>query len=84
MVLPYQAMAAMSDRDTVAGVMVSGEPVYEDQVPRRERYEGDHPDVTITFERGLWHAVVPGRAEPLVRYELRALLDILEALDESA
>ena len=53
-------------------------------MPRRERYEGDHPGVTITFERGLWHAVVPGRAEPLVRYELRVLLDILEALDESA
>jgi hypothetical protein len=61
--------------------MVSGESGYVDQVPRREAYERDHPDVRIRFERGLWHAVVPGRAGSLVRYELRVLLDILEALD---
>jgi len=57
--------------------MVRSEPVYVDQVPRREAYEREHPDVKITCNRGLWRAVVPGREAPVVQIDLRRLLDKL-------
>lgn len=59
---------------------VRGEPDYADQVPRREAYERDHPEVLITCDRGMWRALVPGRDKPLVQVSLRYLLDQLESL----
>ncbi len=60
-----------------------GEPGYMDQVPRREAYERARPDVKITYHGGWWQAVIPEEAGETVisRYELKALLDKLEALD---
>jgi len=65
-------------------MMVRGEPDYADQVPRREAYEAAHPDVKITYHGGWWQAVIPEDAGETVisRYELKALLDKLEALDK--
>jgi len=58
------------------------EPGYVDQVPRREAYEKSHPDVEITYMGPYWRAIVPeGNGETVVvRYELRQLLDKLEAM----
>jgi hypothetical protein len=63
-------------------MMARGEPDYVDQVPRREAYEKAHPDVKITYHDGWWQAVIPEEAGETVvsRYELKALLDKLEAL----
>lgn len=56
---------------------------YNDQVPRKERYEAAHPEVRITCGfGGIWYAKVPGRDTDLTRISLRHLLDVLEALDE--
>jgi hypothetical protein len=64
-------------------MMIRGEPGYVDQVPRRAAYEAAHPDVKITYYGGFWQAVIPEAAGETVitRYELKALLDKLEALD---
>jgi len=60
-------------------------PEFVDQVVRQERYEVAHPGVRIEcgFD-GICVARVPGRDAPLVRRDLRNLLDVLEALDEPA
>jgi hypothetical protein len=62
---------------------VRGEPRCVDQVPRRGAYEAAHPDVTITRHDGWWQAVIPEDAGETVitRYELKDLLDRLEAID---
>lgn len=65
-------------------MLVRGEPDYVDQVPRREAYEAAHPDVRIIYYGPHWQAVIP---EPtgetvITRYELKALLDKLESLDQ--
>lgn len=55
------------------------EPI--DQVPRRERFERDHPEWSIWWEadRWRWHAKNPKTDEELHDYpELRYLLDDLE------
>ena len=62
--------------------LVSGEPEYIDQVPRREAYEAEHPDVRISYNWPTWQAVIP---EPdgesvITRYPLKALLDKLDEL----
>jgi hypothetical protein len=57
---------------------------YADQVIRRERYELAHPNVEINYVSPSWVGTVPGYPRPFVRYDLRRLLDILEALDEPA
>ena len=64
-------------------VPVTGEPEYADQVPRRQAYEADHPDVKITYHGPHWKAVITeetGRTV-ITRYELKDVLDKLEALD---
>ena len=55
---------------------------YEDQVPRKQAYEAAHPDVRITFCGPYWRAVVPEAhgETTITRYDLRDLLDALEAL----
>jgi len=60
-----------------------GEPEYVDQVPRREAYEAAHPDVEITYLGPYWKAVVTEERGQIVitRYELKDVLDKLEALD---
>ncbi len=65
-------------------MMARGEPGYADQVPRREASETAHADVKITYHGGWWQAVIPeDNGETVVsRYELKALLDKLEALDQ--
>jgi len=57
-----------------------GQPAgpHADQVERRERYQRDHPDVAIAEAGGLWTARAPGR-DPLVRVDLRRLLNALES-----
>ena len=63
--------------------MVRGEPEYVDQVPRRQKYEAEHPDVRITYHGPHWQAVIPEQAGEtvLTRYSLKALLDKLESLE---
>ena len=62
---------------------VRGEPEYQDQVPRRQAYEAGHPAVEITYRGPYWKAVVCEEAGETVitRYDLKDLLDKLEALD---
>lgn len=64
-------------------MMLRGEPGYVDQVPRRGAYEAAHPDVQITCHGRWWQAVIPEQNGETVitRYELKDLLDKLEALD---
>jgi hypothetical protein len=58
-------------------------PGWNDNVPRRLRYEAEYIEVKISFYGGFFRAIVPGRPEPVIRYDLGRLLDILEALDET-
>jgi hypothetical protein len=53
-------------------------------VPRRTAYEAAHPDVRITYHGPHWQAVIPEPAGETVitRYELKALLDKLESLNQ--
>jgi len=62
---------------------VRGGSGYTDQVPRRQAYEAGHPGVEITYRGPYWKAVVPEEAGEtvIVRYDLKGLLDKLEALD---
>lgn len=59
------------------------EPEYPDQVPRREAFEAAHPEVKITYHGPYWKAVITeGTGQTVVtRYELKDVLDKLEALD---
>ena len=61
----------------------SSESGYVDQVPRRQAYEAGHPGVEITYRGPYWKAVVREDAGETVitRYDLKDLLDKLEALD---
>lgn len=61
--------------------MTLHEGSWRDNVPRRERYEAEHPEVGITVKDGIWTAVIPDR-RPVIRVDLGRLLDVLEALDE--
>ena len=58
------------------------EPGYEDQVPRKQAYEAAHPDVELIYRGAFWQAIIPeARGETVItRYDLRDLLDALEAL----
>jgi hypothetical protein len=53
-----------------------------DQVPRKLRFEADHPQVRITFCGPYWRAVIPrdGGEETVTGLDLRWLLDALEEL----
>jgi hypothetical protein len=64
-------------------MMTAGEPEFADQVPRRQAYEAEHPEVEILYRGPCWKAVVREETGETVitRYELKALLDKLEALD---
>jgi len=64
-------------------MMVSGDPGYVDQVPRRLEYEASHPGVEILYLGPYWQAIIreKGGQTIITRYELRALLDKLESLD---
>jgi len=57
-----------------------GQPTgpHADQVERQERYQRDHPEVSITRSGALWHAQGPG-IEPMARVDLRRLLNALES-----
>lgn len=59
---------------------------YTDQVPRREAYEREHPEVTITYMGPYWKAVITGEhgETTISRYDLKALLDTLEADGQTA
>ncbi len=71
------------DGHSVAHMMVRGEPEYVDQVPRRAAYEAAHPNVEIIYLGPYWQAIIREDAGQTIitRYELRGLLDKLEALD---
>ncbi len=64
-------------------VTVRGESECVDQVPRRQAYEDAHPEVEITYHGPYWKAVITDgtRQSNITRYELKDLLDNLEALD---
>ncbi len=64
-------------------MMVTGEPEYVDQVPRRQAYEAAHPQVEILYLGPYWQAIICEDAGKTIitRYELKILLDELEALD---
>lgn len=55
-----------------------------DQVPRRQAFEAAHPEVEITYHGPYWKAVITEEAGQTVvtRYELKDVLDKLEALDQ--
>jgi hypothetical protein len=55
---------------------------FGDQVVRQEAYELAHPGTVITcgFD-GMCSATVPGRETPVIRRDLRNLLDALDTLD---
>lgn len=59
------------------------EPEYVDQVPRREAYEAQHPDVEILYFGPHWQAITrAGDGETVItRYTLKALLDKLESMN---
>ena len=64
-------------------VMVSGEPGYADQVPRRIAYETAHPDVEIIYIGPYWQAIVRERDDGktiITRHSLKQLLDKLESI----
>jgi hypothetical protein len=64
-------------------MMTAGEPEFADQVPRRQAYEAGHPEVEILYRGPYWKAVVREESGETVitRYELKDLLDKLEALE---
>ena len=64
-------------------MMVSGDPAYVDQVPRRLEYEAAHPCVEILYLGPYWQAIIreKGGQTIITRYTLRALLDKLESLE---
>ena len=68
----------------VWGVTTMGGPEYVDQVPRRQAYEAAHPDVEIIYRGPYWKAVITEQTGQTVitRYELKDVLDKLEALDQ--
>lgn len=60
---------------------VSGTRDDYDQVPRKQAFQAEHPEVLIgPVASGTWQAVIPEEAGETVitRYELRDLLDALE------
>ena len=65
---------------------VYGEPGYADQVPRRQAYQAAHPEVEILYLGPCWQAIICEESGKTIitRYELKALLDTLEALDREA
>jgi hypothetical protein len=65
------------------GVITGGDPEFVDQVPRRQAYEAAHPDVEITYHGPYWKALITEETGQTVitRYELKDVLDRLEALD---
>jgi hypothetical protein len=56
------------------------------QIPRKVRYEREHPDVQIIYGTDHWQAVIPvqGGQNVITRFELGDLMDELESLDERA
>ena len=57
-------------------------PDFLDQVPRRIAFEQAHPEVKISYLGPAWQAVIAlpdGGEQTITRYELRLLLDALEA-----
>jgi len=62
---------------------VRGEPEYADQVPRRQAYQAAHPEVEILYLGPCWQAIICEESGKTIitRYELKGLLDKLEALD---
>jgi hypothetical protein len=58
------------------------------QILRLNAYEQAHPDASVTYDHvfGYWRAILkePGGEITVVRYELGALLDRLDTLDEPA
>ncbi len=63
-------------------VMVSGEPGYADQVPRRMAYEKAHPEVEIVYLSPCWQAIIreDDGMTIITRPSLKSLLDKLESL----
>lgn len=70
-------------RHSVVVMMIRGEPEYIDQIPRRMAYEAAHPDAEIVYAGSYWQAVITEEAGQVIvtRYDLKSLLDKLEALD---
>ncbi len=60
------------------------EAAYVDQVPRRQAYEAEHPNVKITYLGPIWRAIIrEDNGETVItRVHLRDLLDKLELMDE--
>lgn len=60
--------------------MAYGARLHPDQLSRRRRFEDAHPQVEIVFLGSAWQGVIPRpHGEDIVtRYELGALLDVLE------
>jgi hypothetical protein len=50
---------------------------WEDQVPRREEFEREHPEVRITFLGPIWEARI-GEEVITTQFHLQHLLDVLE------
>lgn len=59
------------------------EPGYLDQMPRRLAYEASHPAAEIVYAGTYWQAVITEENGQVIvtRYDLKSLLDKLEALD---
>ncbi len=74
-------MPGGSPRASLVPLNMRGIP-YADQVPRRQVFEREHPEVRITFLNTVWQGVIPqpDGEEVHIRYELSDLLDLLEAL----
>ena len=74
-------MPGGSPRASLVPLNMRGIP-YADQVPRRQEFEREHPEVRITFLSTVWQGVIPqpDGEEVHIRYELSDLLDLLEAL----
>jgi len=63
--------------------MLRDEPEYIDQVPRREAYEAEHPNVKITYTAPVWQAIITEEDQGetvITRYGLKQLLDKLESM----
>jgi len=72
-------MPGGSPRASLVPLNMRGIP-YADQVPRRQEFEREHPEVRITFLSTVWQGVIPQPDGEIVvtRYELSDLLDAME------
>ena len=74
-------MPGGAPRSSMIPLSMRGIP-WQDQVLRQQAFEQAHPEVTISYLSTAWQAAVPDgdMTRYVTRFELKDLLDVLEAL----